>query len=401
MSRHHYHEATSAICSPSMFETDITAGASRPPRLSVVIPVYNAAADLERCLSALARSSGCPWPWEVIVVDDGSADDSAGVARRHGARLVTLGENGGPARARNQGASAARGELLLFIDADVFVHPDTVARVAAAFASDPDLAALIGSYDDQPAAPSFLSQYKNLFHHYVHQRGRAEASTFWSGCGAIRRRLFLAIGGFDEGYRVACVEDIELGFRLRRAGHRIRLEKQLQVTHGKPWPFANLLATDLFRRGVPWVALMLRDRRMTCDLNLSWRDRICAGLTYLLAGSLVLAAVPIDHPWLHAWLPLGLLTAFLAIQRDFYRFFLRARGGLFALRVLPMHLLYFLYSGAAVPLGVAAFIAEQRRVRRDGLSLSDSAFSSGRMGLGDASTRAEAFARAAVERERA
>ena len=81
--------------------------------------------------------------------------------------------------------------------------PGTLTRIRDRFESEPDLDALIGSYDDEPAAPGFVSQYKNLLQHYVHQHGRKEATTFWSGCGAIRRELFLAIGGFDETYTQA------------------------------------------------------------------------------------------------------------------------------------------------------------------------------------------------------
>ena len=140
---------------------------------------------------------------------------------------------------------------------------------------------------------------------------------------------------------------------------------------------------------------------MICDLNLGWRDRICAALTYLLAGSPGLAALPVDHPSRLAWLPFGILIAFTAIQYDFYRFFFRTRVGLFALRVFPMHLMYFLYSGAAVPLGVAAFLSEQRRARRGGLSWTGLTSPTGRRKSGDTPVRAETLARAAVERKRA
>ena len=108
-------------------------------------------------------------------------------------------------------------------------------RIAAAFQASPNLAALFGSYDDEPFESNFLSQYKNLFHHYVHQTAKVDASTFWSGCGAIRREVFLAIGGFEENYRRPTIEDIELGYRLKKTGHRIRLLKELQVKHLKRW----------------------------------------------------------------------------------------------------------------------------------------------------------------------
>lgn len=82
---------------------------------------------------------------------------------------------------------------------------------------DTQVDALIGSYDDDPKSPDFISQYRNLMHCSVHQTGRSEASTFWSGCGAIRREVFLESGGFDETYVRPAIEDIELGYRLTRS----------------------------------------------------------------------------------------------------------------------------------------------------------------------------------------
>jgi CTP:molybdopterin cytidylyltransferase MocA len=372
-----------------------------PVRISVIIPVHNAMAHLEQCLTALSHSTR--GPDECLTVDDGSTDDSRGVAQRFGARVIALAGNRGPAFARNRGAEAATGEVLLFIDADVCVHPETVSQVAAVFSAHTDVAALIGSYDDAPGDPLFLSQYKNLFHHYVHQHGREAASTFWSGCGAVRRAVFLQMGGFDERYAVPCIEDIEFGCRLRRAGHRIRLAKEVQVKHLKRWRFLDLVRTDLFLRGVPWVGLMLRDRQMICDLNLGWHARVGTALTYLLAMALVAlagtghpqaalavpgvlgfgamnallydrvthavgrwsAAIGLAAPACAVWaaggiepltlLPASLLLALLGIHADFYRFWTRIRGIRFAVAVIPFHLLYFLYSGLAIPLGVLAY----------------------------------------------
>ena len=226
------------------------------PRLSVVVPVYNDARNLAECLAALraAEIPGC----ELIVVDDASPDDSADVARQAGAVVITLPQNSGPAAARNRGAAAATGEVLFFVDADVAVAPDAVRRVDDAFAADPDLAALFGSYDDAPRAPGMVSQYRNLLHHWVHQQGNPEASTFWAGCGAVRRATFLEVGGFDAGlFRRPAIEDIELGYRLRRRGHRIRLDKDLQGKHFKGWTLYSVIKTDILSRAVPWSRLVL------------------------------------------------------------------------------------------------------------------------------------------------
>jgi GT2 family glycosyltransferase len=142
----------------------------------------------------------------------------------------------GPAAARKTGAQVARGKYLYFIDADCELQPDTLARIAEVFQADPGLDALFGSYDDTPGAANFMAQYKNLFHHYVHQKSSELASTFWTGCGVIRRAQFLALGGFDlQRYRRPAIEDIDLGYRLKRAGGRIRLVKHVQVKHLKAW----------------------------------------------------------------------------------------------------------------------------------------------------------------------
>lgn len=252
------------------------------PSVAVVIPAYNAPEHLEKCLGALLPSLE-PTD-EVIVVDDGSTDDTPHVARRHGVRLFTTGERSGPATARNLGAREATADLLYFIDADVVVSPDTVGQIRAAFADDPSLDALIGSYDDSPGAGDFLSQYKNLMHHFVHQRSHQQACTFWSGCGAIRRELFLEHGGFDESYERPAIEDIELGYRLFQANRKMVLDPAIQVKHLKKWTFWGLLRSDVFDRGIPWTELILRDGRMPNDLNLQLSQRVSVALAFVLVG---------------------------------------------------------------------------------------------------------------------
>ncbi|MEW6272811.1 MAG: glycosyltransferase family 2 protein [Thermodesulfobacteriota bacterium] len=259
------------------------------PSISVVIPAFNAARLLEACLTHLDRSTVAPL--ECLVVDDGSADDTAEVAARHGATVLATGGRQGPARARNLGAQHARGEVLFFIDADVCVEPDSVRKVADAFPADASLDALIGSYDDAPESGDFLSQYKNLMHSWVHHQGRRRASTFWSGCGAIRREVFLAHSGFDESYDRPAIEDIELGYRLVRAGRKVELDPALTVKHLKRWTFWGLVKSDVFDRGVPWTELILRDRCMPNDLNLHLSQRVSVALVFVLLGMTAFAAV--------------------------------------------------------------------------------------------------------------
>lgn len=247
------------------------------------------------CLEALKASSAPPL--ECIVVDDGSTDGSGDVAREAGASVIRLDQPGGPARARNRGAREARGDLLLFVDADVCVRPGTLEHLASRFAADPELSALFGSYDDEPGDPAFLSQYRNLMHTFVHQTAREEASTFWCGCGAIRRKIFESTEGFDETIRTSALEDVEFGAGLARAGHKIRLDKEVQVQHRKHWEFLPMIKTDVLRRGIPWMHLILRNRSLPNDMNVDWKSRFSLMFTWALAGVCLAGAAFLREPF--------------------------------------------------------------------------------------------------------
>src|SRR5271154_1085156 len=108
-----------------------------PPLISIIIPAYNAAGTLGKCLAAVNCSTYRNF--ECLVADDASWDESADVAMAQGARVVSMPERRGPACARNLAAAAAAGEILIFIDADVCIQRDTVARIVSAFAEDPEL----------------------------------------------------------------------------------------------------------------------------------------------------------------------------------------------------------------------------------------------------------------------
>lgn len=313
-----------------------------PSTVSIVIPVYNASSYLNRCLDAIGQMA--PRPLECIVVDDGSTDGSATIAQRPGITTIVSNARRGPAEARNTGAKTARGEILLFVDADVVVPSDALSRIIHRFEQEPDCDALIGSYDDQPASPDFVSQYRNLLHCFTHQGGRAEAGTFWTGCGAIRTSVFREHGGFSEADR-PYLEDVELGLRLQCAGRKIRLDKGLLVKHLKKLSLAGTLKTDLLDRAIPWSLLILRFRSMPADLNLKWSQRF--SVVSASAGT-VAAAVGI-MPYVPPEFRLGCAAVFLAatvlliaLNQNFYRFLARRKGVGFAARALAPHWLYFL-----------------------------------------------------------
>lgn len=298
-------------------------------RLAVVVPATNEPATLASCLGAIGRAVDPPD--QVIVVDR--------------PRLA------GPAEARNAGVLQADAEILVFVDADIEVHEDVFTRIRSAFAEDPELTALFGSYDASPHADGIVSRFRNLLHHHVHHSSPGDASTFWAGLGAIRRDAFTAAGGFDaDRYRLPSIEDIELGARLAASGARIRLDPQIQGTHLKAWTLANMVRTDLLQRGVPWVVLLLERGADSSALNLGWRHRLSTAACVMGAGAGIRR-----KPRTVA----GAAVVVLALNWPLYALLWRRGGAKLAVGGVGLHVLHHLTAAVAVPLGILRYVGSR------------------------------------------
>ena len=311
--------------------------------ISVVMPAYRAEKLLPRVLQPLLDMQARGEVAEVIVVDDVSPDGTADLARRMGARVLVMPQNGGPGAARNLAAEVAVGDVLWFVDSDVIAWPDGALKVARAMAP-PDVAAVFGSYDSSPDGTPWFSRYKNLMHRFYHQKARRDATTFWAGCGAVRADVFRRIGGFDvETYKVPSIEDIELGYRIHAAGGRIVLDPTLLGKHLKVWTPKNAVHTDIFRRALPWSRLMIAREGVTNDLNTSHAEKARAAL----AGLLLLSVLAL--PFVPGWWPVTLAMAVAAVAANWrLARFLTANGGLFfAAKALLYHQFYYVYSAGA------------------------------------------------------
>ncbi|MBL0179930.1 MAG: glycosyltransferase family 2 protein [Gemmatimonadetes bacterium] len=340
----------------------MSTGDARPSRdFSVIVPAHQAALLLPDTLDALSRSSLPRVRWELLVVDDASTDDTARVAARWADAVITLdGPPRGPGGARNAAAARASGTWLVFIDADVRVHPDTLERIATVVTEDPALVGVFGSYDDAPAEQGLLSEYRNLLHRYVHLRGAGDAETFWAGCGAIRRDAFEAVDGFDTArFPRPQIEDIELGYRLRDRGWRIRLDPSIQGTHLKRWRLWPMVRTDFRDRGLPWMRLLLERRGRTAPtLNTGRAEQLRVGLAGLAIATLT-AGLLLRSPTIAvASLALWLLLAVANIET--YRWFAAERGVGFALRVIPLHVAYYASNALAAAVGIVTYAVTPR-----------------------------------------
>ena len=328
--------------------------------ISIVIPVHNAAGTLSECLQAI---KDCDYvEHEVIVVDDASSDASVEVAARHNCRLVRLPENIGAARAKNLGAREAKGDIILFTDADIMLQPDTLSLVARYF-EDPTIAGAVGLLGQKLKYDNFSSQFKNLWMYYTYQRlagsqaARRGVGLFFTSIASIRKDVFEQMGGFDSNYRGASItEDIEFGQRLLSAGYKVQLDGRLTVEHLKHYSFLGLLKTDLeraFGLTKTWLRKKLEPSQRADGqeyyTSVPWFFIAGVPLAWLLPVLVVLAlwtrlswwALGTPYPLLGCWAAALTYVAILLVNAPFLAALFRARGWLFGLQsclFLPLDL---------------------------------------------------------------
>lgn len=230
-----------------------------PPTVSVIIPAFNAARTLPQTLAAL--NFAAPAPLEIIVVNDGSTDETARLAAQSGARVITTTENIGAASAKNCGAANARGDILFFTDADIVPPRDAISLLQRQFAAS-GCDGVVGLLDENIPAQNWASQFKNLWMNFTYARFEnvPRIGLFYTSVAAMKRQTFEKLGGFDKHYRGASIaEDTEFGQRAWGAGAIIILEPALRVVHLKAYTVTSILRED-FKRARALTIMRLRKR---------------------------------------------------------------------------------------------------------------------------------------------
>ncbi|MDU8942185.1 glycosyltransferase family 2 protein [Ovoidimarina sediminis] len=298
----------------------------------VVVPAKDAISTLGACIAAL-HNAGMPRD-RLIVVDDGSSDGTGDLARDAGVTVIRNETPLRPALARNKGVAASDAEIILFVDADVTVHPDALKRLLKAF-DDPSTTAVIGSYDHTPPPSPALSKYRNLLHHHVHQTAPREAQTFWTGLGAVRRAAFDAAGGLDPDW--TDIEDVEFGLRLIAEGGRIILDPKILGSHLKVWTMRSMVRTDFWGRAIPWTRLIAKGRIAPDALNTGLRHKLSALAVLTFSGALLGALI-----WpFTLWAALGAALGFVALNASFLALLWRVGGPILALKAIPYHAIHY------------------------------------------------------------
>jgi glycosyltransferase involved in cell wall biosynthesis len=319
---------------------------------SVIIPVDNSQATVKYCLDAvfvLPKED-----LEVIVVDDQSTDCSVSIIQQYSCRLVNLSGNLGPAAARNIGASQAKGDILVFIDSDVVIKPDSLAIIKRSLKEDEDAVAVTGILAKDCPYKDFFTQYKNLYMHYVFRGCSQYVDFLYGSIMAIKRASFLEFNS-----RFERVEDTELGVKYSKLNKKILLNKTLEVTHLKQYNFNRILIND-FRVPFDWVRIFFayegyrRVLNEKCFCHARFRQLFGIMLTHLLTLSLFFCLG--DRIQVRIFC-LTLFIAYFILNFPFFVFLKNEKGTKFLIKSVIFTYLDMLVMGWGVLFGLFGVLA--------------------------------------------
>ncbi|MCI0476922.1 MAG: glycosyltransferase [Anaerolineales bacterium] len=282
--------------------------------ISIVIPAYRAQKTIGACLDAL-RAQLAPDDEVIVVADEESRETMCALCEPRGARVLT--PNRGAAAARNLGAADARGEIVLFLDADCVPERNWVRAMLAPFANSEIVGACgMKQTKQRGIIPRFIQL--EFDYRYDNERALQYIDFIDSGTAAYRRAIFLEQGGFDS--RLSDAEDTDLSYRLAERGYKMALAPDAIVYHHHPESLIEYLRrkfTYAFWRADVYAR---HPRKLTSDSRTPQTQKIQGLLVGLLISLLVITFVWREALWFVALIVIAfVLTTVPFVARYFKR----------------------------------------------------------------------------------
>ncbi len=323
-------------------ETEAQKLAERWP-ISVVIPAHNAARHLATCLEALTQNDVTNA--EILVVNDGSTDETQAIAGRFGLRCIETGGRQGPAGARNLGFRQALHPHVLFLDADIVLPPNALTRIRETldlYDHRPDVAGVLGQYSEALPSDDFFTNYKNLSACYLYRITETQSPFLHTPIFCIRCAVLEEAGGFDT--RLTHGEDFRLGAQLGSRGFRFIIDRQINGQHLKRYSFSGILREDWRRvRQLASIRLPLEERRFSYRAH-RWNRLISVLLPGMALASALLSVIDRRFLAVSAVLVFG----FFLLNLHFLFYCWKLRGTWFASRAGGFLFLEMLWAEVAL-----------------------------------------------------
>ncbi|NNG12872.1 MAG: glycosyltransferase [Halobacteria archaeon] len=330
------------------------------PLISVIIPNYNGAATLGHCLRAATSLSD--EALELIVVDDGSNDDSVEIIKRFPCTLIPLGQHSGASHARNTGAKHSHGEILFFTDADCLLQEGTLSRVRRGLSAVSPNVVLGGTYTPQPYDDSFFSRFQSVFIHYSETKNLLQPDYVATHAMAIKAGTFRDSGGFAEDMG-PILEDVEYSHRLRRSGIGLNMDPSLQVQHIFNFSLLKSLRNAV-RKTRHWALYSLKNRDLFADSGTASLELKFNVVTFFFCVLMLVLAFALGMSNLFVGVAL-LMGANVVLNRRLIKTFYTANGPLFALGAALYYLgVYPLAVGVGAIAGAIDFLRLGRSRRK-------------------------------------
>lgn len=301
------------------------------PLVSVIVPVKNSSKTLSQCIRSIKRSYYKKY--EIIIVDDHSADHSIEIAKGYNCKVIEVKDGSGANNARNIGASAAKGDILMFVDSDIVIGRETMLGIVESLEEN-YIDAVVGIYTAKHRHESLVSQYKNLWVRYSYIKSPPAIDWLFGSISGIKRQAFEKLGGFNiELLAKHGHDDIELGKRAAQGNLNIELNMDIEVEHLKNYTLLSFIKNE-YNRSAGFAELAIKFRETTQSVRRGFVNVYPAFIISTISSIFIIGLFLTElMGLLPAWYTFVIVGLYLLLNIRFLNYLEQVRG-LFAMIVM-------------------------------------------------------------------